>query len=806
MVYLPPPADLLTFETLHTELFLNYNNIIAVGDFNLNQFDSNKSYQLRLFCTRNNLSICHNCKPTHFDITHSSTSLLDLFLVSDSGIVNFSSQVQCPSISHHALIFATFKMNIEVIDRVIVYRDFGSIDWNSLHNYLSCFDFSRIFNSVDIDEKVSTFSSLMEVLYSFVPIRTKRVQSTDDRWIKSREVVLARSLRDLAMKDYDADPSEQRWKTFCKLRNRAKNVMRRVRRKYFANLFWGLDNCGLWRVLKRSGCVPTEGFVYDEDVDTLNLYFVGGLDNGEWEGIDLDDFNNSVDLFSFHCIDENELLEAFNKVKSKSIGVDGIPISFLKTIYPLISDVILNLVNCILTTSSFPTSWKLARVVPIPKSNTVRGVDDLRPISILPAISKVVEHLVKNQILSHVERNIFQSQFAFRSGYSTTSLLLALTDDIRRSENDNCLSLLVSLDLTKAFNSICYTNLLIKLRDQFGFSKSACKLIMSFISERKQFVDLNGSFSSNLRLSSGVPQGSVLGPLLFILYINDLPSVLNDMCKTFIFADDILLLFRTERVFSDLLECNVNFCLSNIFQWTMSNSLVVNPVKTKAMLFGSSNRYISNLNLHINNYQIELVNHHKCLGIVIDEQLNFELHIAFVQRKVSFILRRLHSANIFLPLWIKLRIAKALLMPQVLYGLEIISGTTSNYLSKLRRVVNSIVRFVYNIRVWDHVSEHVANFLGCPFNEFVKFRNLFFFYRTFKSRTVMQLYNTFIFSRSTRHKQILIPRIRCSFFGRSFGIRIARWWNCLPHELRIFSQSNNAFRLKLFNHFVGSYL
>lgn len=803
VVYLPPPADLQAFEMLHSELFLNYTSTIIVGDFNLNLFDVFKSELLRSFCARTNLSICHNSKPTHYDVRHLSTSLIDFFLVSDRSAVAFSGQVQCPSISHHALIFAAFSFGVANNEIVVTHRNYNQINWDGIASYMSTYDDSFFWRSVDVEDKCLILTSLLSDLFTFVPVR-RAISSTDNGWMRSREIVLSRSLRDMAFRTYKRDPTTVNWGIFCRYRNKAKRIIRREKRRHFVKLFRGLDNSGMWKVLKGAGCLSSDGMAFNGDANIVNEFFVTGVNSVgrssiNWENI------SEVGAFSFRCVDEAELLDALNKVKSNSIGVDGIPIRFIKIIYPIISRFVLNFVNSILTTSVFPAAWKSARVVPIPKSGTIRGMEDLRPISILPALSKVVEHLIKKLILHSCESKISVSQYAFRRNFNTTSLLLNLTDDIRTYVNERKLSVLVSLDLTKAFNSICYSTTIIKLCEKFGFSKSACQLILSFLSGRTQFVDLNGSYSSELVLESGVPQGSVLGPLLFILYINDLFDVLGtSICRPFVFADDIMLLFNTDRDFIDVLENNINFCLRNISAWATENSLAINPLKTKGMLFGSPGLSLPELNVCVSERRIEFVSQHKCLGVIIDNNLKFESHINSLHQKIFFILRRVYSMNIYLPLSIRTRVAKTLMMPLILYGLEVISGTISLNLDKLGRVVNAIVRYVYTVRRREHISEFVKKFLGFSFMEFIKYRNVCFFYKTIKEAAIVQLCNRFCFSRSTRSKQILIPRIRCSTFGRSFSVRIARWWNTLPHELKIFSHTNNVFRLKLARYFLST--
>lgn len=802
VVYLPS-GNLDEFENFHSELFSSYENVVVLGDFNCNLFNPSKANTFRSICTRYNLSIVHNTKPTHFDLGKRTTSLIDFMVVSDMSLVSYTDQVQCPSVSDHALIFASLSFRFHCGSSFYEYRDYNNIDWDGLFLYLRSFDTNVVLNATDVDTKCSYVCSLLSDLFSYVPIVRKRIRVRGDDWFEAQDIRLARSLRDLAFSAFQFDRSNENWRTYCKYRNRAKNIIRKVKRKYFSSLFWGLDSAGLWKALRSSGCAGSDDVRFDLDVNNVNNFFADlAPQDSAGYGIDFECFDDSNDSFSFRCVNEFEVIEALSKVKSKAVGVDGIPISFVKSIFSYISCVVVDLINSILMTSIFPLPWKKARVVPIPKSKIVHEPDDLRPIAILPALSKVVEHIIKDQILQYCSNDINNSQYAYRQGHNTTHLLLKMTDSIREQINDGNLSILVSLDLSKAFNSIDFVRLIDKLCREFKFSKSACKLVYSYLCARSQFVVLNGAESATLPLRSGVPQGSVLGPLLFILYVNDFLRYTDSRtCKTWLFADDIFLLFNGNHASTEICEGIINDCLENVVHWASINSLTINPSKTKAIMFGSPNRTMPNLHIFLRRDEVEFVNQHRCLGVVIDCELSFKFHIDTLSGRVWSSLRKIYSSNIYLPLRVKQRLAHALLMSQVLYGFEVVTGTIGMHLNKLNRIVNTITRFVYNVNRRVHISGYVKRFIGCSFTDFVNYRNLSLFYAIMKIGRPITLCNLFSFSRFTRSPQIYIPRICCNVYSRSFLVRIARCWNSLPHELRVFSLSNNIFRFKLLEHF-----
>ena len=228
--------------------------------------------------------------------------------------------------------------------------------------------------------------------------------------------------------------------------------------------------------------------------------------------------------------------------------------------------------------------------------------------------------------------------------------------------------------------------------------------------------------------------------------------------------------------------------------WSFGNHLTVNSSKTKAIVFGNVDL---NLRIVINGSSVNFVDRLECLGVYLDRCLLFDYYIDRISFKVVGILRRLYSLAVYLPCRTRYLVAHALLMTHVLYGLEVVSGTTSYNITRLNRITNMIARYVYNVSLRTHISGYLKQFLGCSFRNFISYRNMLMFFKVIKSGCPVQLRSEFTFSHSSRNPQVIIPRIRASVFERSFLVRIARCWNYLPLELRLFSQSNNAFCLKL---------
>ena len=292
-----------------------------------------------------------------------------------------------------------------------------------------------------------------------------------------------------------------------------------------------------------------------------------------------------------------------------------------------------NIINNCIDKNVFPTAWKIARVCPIPKIDNPIDVTKYRPISVLCILSKVFERVILTQLCNYIEvkasYNLTQS--GFRKGHSTSTLLLKLRDDIIRAMNTNKVTLGILLDFSKAFDTIDHLTLLQKLYEM-NFSVEALKLIQSCISERRQYVQIDDKTSSTQLNNFGVPQGSILGPVLFNLYIVDIVD--NISCNSLQYADDTTLYQHCKL--KNLQNCieKLESNLQTVSDWALQNSLVFNDDKTKYMLFSSiqlSKRH--NLNhpdkckLIHNIEPVEQLNSTKILDAHFDENLTWITHI-----------------------------------------------------------------------------------------------------------------------------------------------------------------------------------
>ena len=331
--------------------------------------------------------------------------------------------------------------------------------------------------------------------------------------------------------------------------------------------------------------------------------------------------------------DSNEILKILGKcTNKKSTGDEGISMALLKQLCEDICVPITKLVNMSLEQGVVPDAMKLAKVMPIHKAKSKQLFTNYRPISLLSNMSKILEKVIHNRMMAFLVKHdiLYNKQFAFRPGHSTTDAIHTLTCDALRGFDDNASCLSVYLYLSKAFDTINHNILLNKL-NHYGIRSIALQWFRSYLSQRTQYVSYNGVKSELYDISYGVPQGSVLGPLLFIIYSNDITNAIMHS-KTVLFADDTTVYLVGHNISE--LQIKMNQDLHELNVWFRANQLSANASKTKFMLL-TRQQALEHEPLHLmfNNEQLERVSHTKFIGLYIDEYLQWNHHISHCANK-----------------------------------------------------------------------------------------------------------------------------------------------------------------------------
>lgn len=310
------------------------------------------------------------------------------------------------------------------------------------------------------------------------------------------------------------------------------------------------------------------------------------------------------------------------------------------------------------------------------------------------------------------------------------------------------------------------------------------KLISSYLSERKQAVSIEGVLSDFLPLTKGVPQGSILGPLLFSVYINDIASVILNSSKH-IYADDIQIYQSCPLGLIENCASDLNEELQRISNWSSKSSLVLNPGKCKCLVISKTTLDLTYFpHLMLNGSKIEFVDSSKNLGIVFNRTLTWNNHINSIVGKTYGVLRTLWTAQKCTPTKTRLLLAKALVIPLLIYGCEIFYNCDAESKRKLQVAIYTTIRYVYRLKRYDHVSHLAKNLVNMSFQNYIKFRTLLFLFSIIKSKQPTYLYEKIQFPVSSRSACLLLPRFSCLTSERQFYIAAIRLWNTLPRNTR----------------------
>ena len=367
---------------------------------------------------------------------------------------------------------------------------------------------------------------------------------------------------------------------------------------------------------------------------------------------------DTVDAGEIHAIINNFELKATLDTKISALKIANESFNF--------TTALTNVINKSFSQGVFPDQMKIARMIPIHKDGPKNNVANYRPISLLNSLSKVYEKLMYNRLISFLESNnsLFDMQYGFRSGRSCEQALLNAQNTLLNSLTNRQISLLLLIDFSKAFDMVDHSILLKKL-DHYGIRGVALKWMESYLCNRQQFVTVNGSDSKMESIKYGVPQGSILGPLLFIIYINDIPEIAK-YAQFILYADDanIILTANTIEEINDLLLKLTD----NLLKWVNYNGLALNLKKTHYMIFSRTNRQIDlPKQLVISNIPIYRKQESRFLGVIIDESLNWSRHIKTVVSKMSRYIGVMYKIKKFLPLSARLQVYRSFVQSHINY-------------------------------------------------------------------------------------------------------------------------------------------
>lgn len=821
VVYKPPISNcnqfIDNFEDVVSEINELSYPIICVGDFNINMLQNDNhcillKHSLEAFGLRQLID-----EPTR--VTATSSSLIDLVLVSDDVDVKTSGTSCDLTFSDHFQIFVCIAIESEpnALQTMHTYRNFKFFNHEFFLNDLYAIPWYFIYDIDSIDDKISFLNNnLLRLFDLHAPLVTITITKPLQPWITDN-IKLMIKLRNKAFKEYKKYKSLGKWEYYKSLRNLVTASIRREKRAYLEysaandsikNIWAKLIKSNIYSKKKNNIKIP----LHLQNANEINKFFINAVNSSSAPDQDLLQFyrenlkQNITETFELSLVSEEVVGKILGSIKTSARGADQININMLNYCIPHLLPYITHIINHCITNSVFPESWKIALVTPIPKVNAPKDYKDLRPISILSTLSKVLERVIETQLRSYLTKFdlLPNYQSGFRKNHSCATALLNVTDDIFNANDKDKVTALVLIDFSKAFDLLNH-EILLAILHFIGISINTEKLFSSYLSNRFQNVIINNTKSSSLQLKSGVPQGSILGPLLYSIYTSHFFSD-TYTAKYHLYADDtqLYLSFAPDDVNMAIAELNND--LDKLVITAKKHCLKINASKSTCLIFGknkSRSKIHDNVRIYIDNELVPISNFARNLGLILDSHLRFKEHVTKLIQGAFCKLKVLYSSKDILNKKLKLMLCDSLILStfnfcDVVYG----SCLDSVDIRRIQKVQNACLRFIYGIRRFESVSHKLleANWLNmcnrrlvhshCIYHKIIYTKLPGYLYERLTFRTDVHNVNI-------RNRGLLTPPLhKYEMFKRSFSYNIYKLYNNTPNHFKTLSPSNFGYHIR----------
>jgi hypothetical protein len=836
LIYRPPDSNVTEFIhelILYMEMNINRQvKTIFWGDLNINTLDKSNSDVINF----NHFQECFNLYNFVNLSTHKSGSCLDICFSEDTNLVENVKQGIMFS-DHHAVFFdlKCTKQKPKQNTSIIRYRPLNKINNEELESELSKLTkFDKNMNATNLASFYN--ETIVASLDKLAPTKTinKKENYNGEQWVDERTT---REKCEMRRKErvWKRLRTKDAWDDFAKQREYYNTAVCLHVKSYYRQIFESCKdnfkelfhqaNKLLFR--KQQSPLP-QAIDNNKLAQNFNEFFIkkvekiidylGTLPTEESDSMFIEsEFLTKSKFSEFKSLCENDVELLIQCLANKSCELDPLPTKLLKGNMHHVLPIITNIVNKSLLNGEFPENLKTAIVRPLLKKSNL-DIDDLsnyRPVSNIPYLGKIIEKAVCEQITNAalLSGNTELYQSAYTKNCSTETALLDVMNNIYQSTSKSHVVCLVMLDLSAAFDSVSHDILLNRLHYRFGFDGKVLDWIKSYLCNRTQKVTVNGEFSSEIVIEHGVPQGSILGPFLFIFFT----SPIGEICRKYgikfhIYADDLQLYCELDPKNPNDTQTNINnleCCIAEIRAWMRVNKLKLNDMKTDVIMFGSNLNLdkLSPINIKVGDEQITPVTNVRNLGFIMSNNLSVTRHVNKVLSAGYYTLKQINRVKHRLDTDTKKILTHALITSKTDYCNSLLVGAPKKELNKLQCLQNMCARFIYGFKKHEHVSPILKDLHWLKIEYRVKYKILMLTYKcvnhsapSYLEESIMHQHKRALRSASQAKLPIPDSLYNTKAQNSCFSQVAPRLWNELPVSLRTGCHNIEQFKKKLKTH------